>query len=98
MKRNWPMRLLDLALKHKDSGQAVLVFVRTVEDVEKVVKKLPKDSTEQLTGTLRGLERDGLVQETGFPTVPASRADRDENVTPALGQSTSSAPAPAKLA
>ena len=49
----------------------MLVFVRKVEDVEKVVKKLPKDSTVQLTGTLRGLERDALVKEPIFSTVPA---------------------------
>ncbi len=50
-----------LALKHQDSGRAVLVFVRKVDDVEKVVKKLPKGSVQQLTGTLRGLERDRMA-------------------------------------
>ena len=30
-----------------------------VDDVEKIVKKLPEDSTEQLTGTLRGLSGSG---------------------------------------
>ncbi len=49
------------ALQHQRSNRAVLVYVRKVDDVEKVVKKLPKCSAEQLTGTLRGLERDGLV-------------------------------------
>lgn len=59
-------KIAGLALKHNDSGLAVLVFVRKVEDVEKVVKKLPKKSTEQLTGTLRGLERDDLVNKPIF--------------------------------
>ena len=64
---------------------AVLVFVRKVEDVEKVVKKLPKDSTVQsLIGTLRGLERDGLVKKPIFQRfLPES--NRDPNVTPTPG-------------
>lgn len=75
-----------LALGHNDPDRdrAVLVFVRKVEDVEKVVKKLPKDSTVQLTGTLRGLERDGLVKKPVFQRfLPESNRDRD--VAPAPG-------------
>jgi len=52
-----------LALKHKDSGRAVLVFTRKVDDVEKIVNQLPKGSAQQLTGTLRGLERDRLAKD-----------------------------------
>lgn len=72
-----------LALKHKDSGLAVLVFVRKVEDVEKVKKKLklPKDSIAQLTGTLRGLERDDLVKSPIFQRfLPES--NRNEDIRP----------------
>jgi CRISPR-associated endonuclease/helicase Cas3 len=58
--------IADLALQHDKSGRAVLVFVRKVEDVEKIVKRLPKDRTRQLTGTLRGLERDRLVEDKVF--------------------------------
>lgn len=77
-------KIAGLALKHNDSGLAVLVFVRKVEDVEKVVKKLPKKSTEQLTGTLRGLERDDLVNKSIFQRfLPPS--NRDSTVTPAPG-------------
>ncbi len=57
-------KALDLGKKH--SGATILVFVSSVEDVDKVTKKLPKDSWEQLTGTLRGLERDRLVQKPIF--------------------------------
>ena len=72
--------IADLALKHKG---AVLVFVRKVEDVEKVVKKLPKDSTVQLTGTLRGLERDALVKEPIFQRfLPESNRNKDVTPTP----------------
>lgn len=76
--------IADLALKHKDSCRAVLVFVRKVEDVEKIVKKLPKDSTVQLTGTLRGLERDALVKKPIFQRF-LPKSNRNEDVTPAAG-------------
>lgn len=73
-----------LALEHNDdSGPAVVVFMRKVEDVEKVVKKLPKDSTVQLTGILRGLERDGLVKNPIFQRfLPESNRAKDVTPTP----------------
>jgi CRISPR-associated endonuclease/helicase Cas3 len=75
----------ELALSlHGDSGQAVLVFVRKVEDVEKVAKKLPQGSFEQLTGTLRGLERDALVKQPIFQRFLAP-ANRVKDVPPAEG-------------
>jgi CRISPR-associated endonuclease/helicase Cas3 len=58
--------IADLALKYENSKQTVLVFARKVEDVEKIVKRLPKGSSEQLTGTLRGKERDELVEKPIF--------------------------------
>lgn len=54
--------IAQLALRHQESGKAILVFVRKLEDVEAVAKKLGKD-TGQLTGTLRGWERDRLAKE-----------------------------------
>jgi CRISPR-associated endonuclease/helicase Cas3 len=76
--------IADLALKHESSGQSVLVFVRKVDDVDKVVQKLPKGSFEQLTGTLRGLERDHLVKKPIFQRfLPES--NRDKDVAPAEG-------------
>lgn len=54
------------ALQFQDSGLAILVFVRTVEDVLNVRDKLPKDQVEMLTGTLRGKERDDLVKKPVF--------------------------------
>ncbi len=60
--------IASLALKHKESGRAVLVFVQKVDDVKKVVASLNKDKqkVQQLTGTLRGLERDRLVEDAIF--------------------------------
>jgi CRISPR-associated endonuclease/helicase Cas3 len=81
--------IADLALKlHKDSERAVLVFVRRVEDVEKVVAKLRKErqSVQQLTGTLRGLERDRMAdprRADGCPIfarfLPPPKADAPEH-------------------
>lgn len=54
-----------------ESGAAVLIFVRSVEDVEKVAKKLPRGAVwQRLTGTMRGLERDQMCDprhESGCP-------------------------------
>src|SRR3990172_349439 len=60
-----PDRIGDLALELKDSKRPILVFVRTVEGVEKVAAKLRKEKqkVETLTGTLRGKERDALVEK-----------------------------------
>ena len=81
--------IADLALKHKDSGRAVLVFVRKVNDVEKIIAKLRKEkqNVQQLTGTLRGLERDRMAdprKENACPIFarflrrPKPDADEDE--------------------
>lgn len=73
-------RIADLALHHKGTGNAILVFVRKVVDVEKIVSKLEKakQQVEQLTGTLRGLERDNLVNTRLFQRfLPASSRNKD---------------------
>ncbi|NGZ02765.1 MAG: type I-U CRISPR-associated helicase/endonuclease Cas3, partial [Nitrospira sp. WS238] len=68
----------------KEREGAVLVFVRKVEDVERIIKELPGGSSEQLIGTLRGLERDGLVNKPIFQRfLPES--NRNKDVTPAPG-------------
>jgi len=55
----------ELALNHKDSGKAILIFLQKLEHVEKVTEKLRKGSlnVRELTGTLRGFERDNLVSK-----------------------------------
>ncbi len=63
-------RIAELAQGDHTKNRAVLVFVRKVDDVEKIVKQLPKGATQQLTGTLRGLERDRMADprtEKGCP-------------------------------
>ncbi|MGA2059774.1 MAG: type I-U CRISPR-associated helicase/endonuclease Cas3 [Thermoguttaceae bacterium] len=66
-----------VAKKHPES--AILIFVRKVEDVEKITKKLPKDATLQLTGTLRGKERDELVEKPVFQWF-FPESNRKENI------------------
>jgi CRISPR-associated endonuclease/helicase Cas3 len=60
------------ALRHKQSGKAILIFVRTIEDVKTVQAILTEkkgeagvheDQVQVLTGTLRGLERDRLAKD-----------------------------------
>jgi CRISPR-associated endonuclease/helicase Cas3 len=69
------------ALALKDSGRAVLVFLRTVKDVEKCVDKLGKELKDTsrvglLTGTMRGFERDQLIETPVFRRfLPDSPAD-----------------------
>lgn len=57
-----------LATRHQDSDAAVLVFVRTLEDVSTVEKELAKTKRPVvlLTGTERGKERDELVNKLEF--------------------------------
>ena len=63
-----PDKLAELALANRDSGRAMLVFVRTVEAANKVSGILRKQSlpTCVLTGTMRGKERDELVGDPIF--------------------------------
>lgn len=82
-----------LAIKRAQSrpGSAILVFVRKVEDVKKAVdaigraKGIDRDKQiGQLTGTLRGKERDELVRTAVFQRfLPAS--NRDGAIIPAAG-------------
>ena len=89
-------RIAKLAQGDHTKNRSVLVFVRKVDDVEKIIKQLPKGATQQLTGTLRGLERDRMAdprKATGCPIFarflkpPKPDADETElwNVEPKTG-------------
>jgi CRISPR-associated endonuclease/helicase Cas3 len=60
--------IADRALAYKDSGQAILVFVRKLHDFDKIVQRLTREQCEPevLTGTMRGLERDRLEKSDRF--------------------------------
>jgi CRISPR-associated endonuclease/helicase Cas3 len=69
-------QLVELAKAFEDKNRAVLVFARTVEDVMKVADKLPKDRVITLTGTMRGKERNDLVEHAIFKRfLPGGQSD-----------------------
>jgi CRISPR-associated endonuclease/helicase Cas3 len=80
-----PGEIAKLALRHKESGLPILVFVRTVRDVHAVCDALTskksagveKEQVQILTGTIRGYERDCLVRDPVFvrflPNAPTGR-------------------------
>ncbi|MFT3883283.1 MAG: type I-U CRISPR-associated helicase/endonuclease Cas3 [Gemmatales bacterium] len=59
-------KLFDLAKSFANKKCAVIVFTRTVEGVNYIADKLPKDRVVTLTGTMRGKERDELVSKDIF--------------------------------
>ncbi len=65
-----PDKISQLALGQKDTGRAILVFVRSVETATKIAAELEKkagtDKVLTLTGTMRGKERDELVTKRLF--------------------------------
>jgi CRISPR-associated endonuclease/helicase Cas3 len=70
--------LAGFALAHEGSGCAILVFVRTVDDLGKILSLLPKDRTRPLTGTMRGFERDHLLRDPVFARfLPQSNPQED---------------------
>jgi CRISPR-associated endonuclease/helicase Cas3 len=76
-----------LALEHLPSERAILVFLRRVEDVAKVRAQLKKkaDQVEQLTGTLRGWERDQLAKSNPVLARFLPPSNRTARVDPAPG-------------
>ena len=86
-KRRLADQIVQLALKHKDSGDAILVFVRGVEDALSALSRLDlacPDHVVSLTGTMRGRERDELVRSAVYTRfMPTS--DRPDGVSPTEG-------------
>ncbi len=76
-------RVADLALSLRDSGEATLVFLRKLEDLERVAGRLCRETlaVQILTGTMRGLERDALARSDAV----FARFLRGLNVTPHEG-------------
>jgi CRISPR-associated endonuclease/helicase Cas3 len=83
-----PDELAKLALARRDSGRAVLVFARSVDDVQRVAEALEKQKLQiaVLTGTMRGLERDNLAQsnQVFLRFLPPS-ARPENSPSPAIG-------------
>lgn len=87
-----PDSITELALQHKDTGLAVMVFVRTLDTLESVYKRLtdrqkgvPRENVQQLTGTMRGFERDQLVSFDPVFARFMPQSDRPKDLAPAEG-------------
>lgn len=69
-KEKLSVKITEFVLEHKDSGRAVLIFIRSVEDATKIAFALDKGALKgkvlTLTGTMRGKERDELVKNPVF--------------------------------
>jgi CRISPR-associated endonuclease/helicase Cas3 len=82
-----PDEVARLALTHKESGKAILVFLQKLDDVQKVAGALRKavgeDQVQTLTGTMRGLERDAMA--TTDPIFARFTPQPDAQVTPQPG-------------
>lgn len=69
-KKQTALKVAEIALgeKYRSSGKAILVFMRTLADVQVVAGELEKAKAEftLLTGTIRGKERDELVETDIF--------------------------------
>jgi CRISPR-associated endonuclease/helicase Cas3 len=87
--KNTTDEIVQHAKEHKDGGEAILVFVRKLEQVEKVAEELRKAklATQTLTGTLRGLERDTLAGESDIFArfMPKSTGSPKTTVLPRTG-------------
>lgn len=64
-KKQLSEKVAELSLEYKESSQAILVFMRELDAVERVRRKLEgaKQQVQVLTGTLRGKERDELAKK-----------------------------------
>ncbi len=75
-------RIIELALNHRDSRQSILVFVSKVEDAISVRDALKKEKfeVESLTGTMRGQERDRLIETPVFKRFFGNKESNDSTV------------------
>jgi CRISPR-associated endonuclease/helicase Cas3 len=68
IEKDVPGRIASIAEGYKDEGASILVFVRSLEALAAVQKELVKTKRPVvlLTGTIRGKERDDLVEKGDF--------------------------------
>lgn len=76
--------LAELARAYESSGCAILVFVRSVDDLRTILSILPKEQTQPLTGTMRGFERDDLFRDPVFVRF-LPKSSRPVDILPAEG-------------
>jgi CRISPR-associated endonuclease/helicase Cas3 len=80
--------VIELALQHRSSGNAIIIFLRSVEDAITTLANLEEElpgHVAPLTGTMRGFERDRLVRDNPVFARFMPDADRHEKLTPTEG-------------
>ena len=85
--------MASLALEHKETGASVLIFARTIKVVREVCKELtnakngglPSTNVQLLTGTMRGYERERLIDSDPVFARFMPELDRSSAVTPDEG-------------
>ncbi len=85
------VHIAGLALKHTEAGAAVLIFARTIKTVTEISKALTTknglspENVQLLTGTMRGYERERLINHDPVFARFMLESDRSSDVTPAEG-------------
>ncbi len=90
-KTSLPDQLADQALAYRGQGRTVLVYVEEVKHVKQIVERLQKakqQQVQQLTGTLRGWERDQLLDDAVFARFLPGLANRLDGPEVALAEET----------
>lgn len=73
--------LLKKAKSFEQRGEAILIFTRKVDDVDKIAEKLPQSQVRILTGTMRGKERDELINQPIFKRFLSKGEAQESNTT-----------------
>ena len=84
-------KIANIAKQHKESNENIIIYVNSLSEVDKIYKDLikkgsgiKKEQIRQLTGTIRGYERDRLVEDPVFIRFLPEN-DRPDNVEPVTG-------------
>ncbi len=80
--------IVELAERHSETGQAIIIFVRTITDLTKVMGKLStgrKNKVTQLAGPMRGHERERLVTKDAVFQRFLPESSRNVKVNPEEG-------------
>lgn len=77
-------KIADIAKSYHDTGKAILIYCRTLKNLNEVKKTLDTQNIEMLTGTIRGLERDALVNTRVFQRF-LNKSSRSSDVLPQEG-------------
>jgi len=76
-------KIVECALRYKDSGNAILLFLRELKQLEEVCNALKKNGLEgrlqRLTGTMRGFEREAMLKDNPIFARASKQRSKDTN-------------------